>query len=111
MLSKELGWYLALNPKKSLHVNGVCVSSPANTVTDKNVTAGGYDFLISIIRWHEKPNSEKSYIYLMNSYGIIAYKKLSAFNKKPNFYTSIYIKSSWANSFKGASSKSKCNSQ
>lgn len=101
MLSKELGWYLALNPKKSLHVNGVCVSSPANTVTDKNVTAGGYDFLISIIRWHEKPNSEKSYIYLMNSYGIIAYKKLSAFNKKPNFYTSIYIKSSWANSFKG----------
>ncbi|PLC53944.1 DNA mismatch repair protein [Pollutimonas nitritireducens] len=101
LLSRELGWYLALNPKKSLHVNGVRVSGPANTVTDETVSVGGYDFLISIIRWHEKPNSEKSYFYLLNSEGRVEHKRLSTFNQKPNFYTSIYIKSDWANTIKG----------
>lgn len=100
LLSKEFGWFLTLNTNKTISLNGVIISSPANTVTSETVTIDKYKFLISIIRWHEKPNSEKSNIYLLNSNGAVAYKKQSNFNHKPNFCTSICIKSNWADSFK-----------
>ena len=56
-------------------------------------------FVIKIVRWEERPSSEKSYLYLLNQAGRAVYKQLSSFNNKVNFYTSIYVQSSWADNF------------
>ena len=63
------------------------------------MNAGSSAFDVKIIRWDEKPTSEKSYTYLLNSDVITVYKQLSSFNHKANFFTSIYIQSPWADTF------------
>ncbi|WP_260846775.1 hypothetical protein [Burkholderia thailandensis] len=54
---------------------------------------------MQVIRWDERPSSEKSYTYLLDSAGRIVYKQLSALNNKAGFFTSIYISSPWADTF------------
>lgn len=97
--STEFGWYLALNPKRHVRINGVDVTVPAHEIFQELFSAGGSAFDVKIIRWDEKPASEKSYTYLLNSDGITVYKQLSSFNLKANFFTSIYIQSPWADTF------------
>ncbi|ARU90619.1 DNA mismatch repair protein [Pseudomonas sp. M30-35] len=99
LMSIEFGWYLALNKDKSLLLNGKPIEIPAHEITEKKISTEGQDFVIKVIRWTEKPSSEKSYTYLMTSVGSNVHKELSSLNNKPNFYTSIYIISEWANEF------------
>ncbi|EHD4633484.1 DNA mismatch repair protein, partial [Salmonella enterica] len=51
------------------------------------------------IRWANKPATEKSFIYLINSDGKIVHKETSKFNKKRDFYLSVFISSPWADTF------------
>jgi hypothetical protein len=95
----EFGWYLALNKTKALRINNKEVHIPSHEITDATLTVGNYDFTIKIIRWDERPSSEKSYIYLLDKSDKVVYKQLSSFNNKLNFHTSIYVQSTWANNF------------
>lgn len=97
--STEFGWFLAVRPGKSLQVNGQTIEVPANDLTQKQLVVDSDTFDVQVIRWEDKPTSEKSYIYLMNGSGELVYKTLSTLNNKPNFFTSVCITSSWANQF------------
>ncbi|MDH0365113.1 ATP-binding protein [Comamonas aquatica] len=97
--STEFGWFLAVRPSKSILVNGKTVEVPANDLTQKQIVVESDSFDVQVIRWEDKPTSEKSYIYLMNGSGELVYKTLSTLNNKPNFFTSVCITSSWANQF------------
>lgn len=99
LLSIEFGWFLALNPAKRLRLNGAEVAVPSHDLTQRKLSIDGYDFDVSVLRWDLKPGSEKSYVYLSNSSGKTVDKKLSTFNHKGNFHTSIYVSSKWIDTF------------
>lgn len=99
LLSMEFGWYLALNADRKLTLNGKTVSVPSHEVHSETTHINRFNFDVNIIRWDEKPSSEKSYTYLLNTSGKTVYKQLSTFNNKSNFFTSIYVKSPWADLF------------
>lgn len=98
-LAVEFGWFLALNPVKRLRLNGAEVTVPSHELTQRELSIDGYDFDLSVLRWDQKPGSEKSYVYLLNSSGKTVDKKLSTFNHKGDFHTSIYVSSEWVNAF------------
>lgn len=104
LLSVEFGWYLALNKEKELRLNGVKISIPEHEISEAKIDAENNEFTIKIIRWVEKPSSEKSYTYLMTNSGTTIHKELSSLNNKPNFFTSVYVVSEWANDFESDSS-------
>lgn len=95
----EFGWFLALHPLKSLKVNGVPIPVPGHEITHQIFTIDGHKFDVQVIRWDERPSSEKSFTYLLDSAGMIVHKQLSTLNNKSGFFTSIYISSPWADSF------------
>lgn len=97
--STEFGWFLAVRPSKVLRVNDIAIGVPAHEVTQKQFTAENDSFDVQVIRWEDKPTSEKSFIYLLNGRGELVFKTLSTLNNKPNFFTSVCITSSWADHF------------
>jgi Histidine kinase-, DNA gyrase B-, and HSP90-like ATPase len=97
--SVEFGWFLAMHPGKSLSLNGTVIAVPKNENTRKQIAIGGHAFDVQVIRWNERPSSEKSFTYLLNSRGLLVYKQLSTLNNKPGFFTSICVTSEWANTF------------
>ena len=99
LLSVEFGWFLALNPVNRLRLNGAEVTVPSHELTQRKLSIDGYDFDLSVLRWDQKPSSEKSYVYLLNSSGKTVDKKLSTFNHKGDFHTSIYVSSEWVDAF------------
>jgi hypothetical protein len=98
-LSAVFGWFLALQKDRQIFLNGIQIDIPAYEIYESSVSILNKDFQVSIIRWENKPQSEKSYNYLLNSESRIVYKKLSTFNKKAKFYVSAYASSSWADNF------------
>ncbi len=100
LLSTEFGWFLALNPTKKLRLDETEVAIPSHDLTQRTFSIDDHDFDVSILRWDLKPGAEKSYVYLLNSSGKTVGKKLSTFNHKGNFHTSIYVSSKWADAFK-----------
>lgn len=98
-LSVEFGWYLALNPQVKLEVNGRLVTVPSHDIKETLIKEEGHEFRVRAIRWDQSPSSEKSYNYLLTSKGKIRYRELSSFNRKPNFYISVYVISEWADQF------------
>lgn len=99
LLSIEFGWFLALNPAKRLRLNGGEVAVPSHDLTQRKLSIDGFDFDVSVLRWDLKPGSEKSHVYLLNSAGKTIDKRLSTFNHKGNFHTSIYVGSIWVDAF------------
>jgi len=97
--SIEFGWYLALHSGKTIAVNAVPVIVPSHELHEEEISVAPYSFKAQIIRWDEKPSSEKSYTYLLDSSGKTVYKQLSTFNNKFAFFTSIYVTSAWADKF------------
>lgn len=98
-LSVEFGWFLALNEGRKLFLNGELVIVPSHEISEKKIEVGNTVFDVKVIRWNEKPTSENSKIYLLDSGGRVRYKQLSSFNKKANFFVSIYVQSPWADNF------------
>lgn len=99
LLSIEFGWFLALNPTKRLRLNETEVVVPSHDLIKRRFSVDNHDFEISVLRWDLKPGSEKSYVYLLNSSGKTVDKRLSTFNHKGNFHTSIYVGSKWVDAF------------
>ena len=99
LLSCEFGWFLAYHQKTSILFDGVGVDVPKNDVRNESAEFEGYKFDISVFRWHDKPTSEKSYIYFTNQNNKVIYKELSRFNKKLGFYTSAVIRSKFNSEF------------
>lgn len=95
----EFGWFLALHPSKSLELNGVPIPIPPHEITRQSFLIDSDPFDVQVIRWAERPSSEKSYTYLLDSLGKTVHKQLSTLNNKPGFFTSIYINSPWADTF------------
>ena len=98
-ISAEFGWFLALQKDRNIYINGDKLEIPIHAIHDFSVSILGKKFRISIIRWEEKPSSEKSYNYLLNSRSRIVHKKTSTFNNKAKFYISAYASSAWADDF------------
>jgi len=97
--SIEFGWFLALNKERSIKINDTEVPVPPHSISEKSIPVNGTDFSVKVILWHEKPTSEKSHIYLLDSAGKVRYKQLSSFNLKANFFVSIFVQSVWADNF------------
>ncbi|AIY39173.1 DNA mismatch repair protein MutL [Collimonas arenae] len=95
----EFGWFLALNPSKSLKLNAVPIPVPRHEITRQSFVINAHQFDVQVIRWDERPSSEKSYTYLLDSAGRTVHKQLSTLNNKVGFFTSIYISSLWADTF------------
>lgn len=97
--SVEFGWYLVLHSGKAITVNDVPVIVPSHELHEEEISVAPYSFKAQIIRWDDKPSSEKSYTYLLDSSGKTVSKQLSTFNNKFAFFTSIYVTSAWADNF------------
>ena len=98
-LSVEFGWYLAVHPEKQVVLNSAIVQIPKHEEFQEKITADDAIFQVQVIRWEQRPTSEKSYLYLLNSSGVPVYKMLSSLNQKPNFFTSVCVTSAWADTF------------
>lgn len=97
--SVEFGWYLALNSERTITLNGVEVPVPPHDIAAQEIVVGNVKFEAKVIRWHDRPTSEKSNIYLLDTNGKVRHKQLSSFNQKANFFVSIYVQSDWADNF------------
>lgn len=97
--SIELGWYLAVHREKKVLLNGLAIEIPKHEAFQENIQANDSVFHVQVIRWEQRPSSEKSYLYLLNSSGAPVYKVLSSLNQKPNFFTSVCVTSVWADAF------------
>jgi len=97
--STEFGWYLALHPSKKVYIDGIEIAVPKHELHEEEISIPPHSFKAQIIRWEDKPSSEKSYTYLLGSAGKTVYKQLSTFNNKVAFFTSIYVTSAWADNF------------
>lgn len=99
LFSIEFAWYLIINPHKEITLNGKPIALPKHDLHELNVEKDATVFNVKFIRWHDKPTSEKSYNYLLNSNSTTVHKKLSSFNNKRGFWLSTYSQSQWLNSF------------
>lgn len=99
MFAVEFGWYLAVHKEKRLFLNGEAVEVPRHENFVQAISVDNEVFDAQVIRWEQRPTSEKSYLYLLNSSGEPVFKVLSSLNQKPNFFTSVCVKSSWADTF------------
>lgn len=98
-LSKEFGWYLALNDDRCIKLNGVLVEIPSHDIHQKTVRILEQGFTIKVIRWDDKPSSEKSYNYLIANNNKVITKELSKANNKVSFHTSAYAFSEWLDGY------------
>lgn len=89
-LSKEFGWFLALNKEKSLLLDGELITIPSHDLHEVNKVVGGHSVNIRVIRWDEKPSSEKSFNYLIKNNHEVIEKQHSKANNKVSFFTSAY---------------------
>ncbi|WP_444679088.1 ATP-binding protein [Halomonas sp. E19] len=98
-LSKEFGWYLALNTDQCIKLNGKTISIPSHELHERAVKIFDYDFTVKVIRWDDKPSSEKSYNYLIANKNKVVTKGLSKANNKVSFHTSAYAFSEWLDGY------------
>ncbi len=102
VFSQTFGWYLALHAAKRLRIDGEAVPIPAHELSGHLLELEGIPFKIDVIRWIDRPNDEKSYVYLINSAGRTVYRQLSSLNNKKNFHLSVYVATPWADSYEDA---------
>ncbi|MFP1914363.1 ATP-binding protein [Lonsdalea quercina] len=98
-LQNEFCCHLALNEKATLSYNGIVITAPEHDLHSLEKHFDGNIFSIKALRWNEKPSKERSYVYLVNSQGKKVYEVPSKFNKKKDFYLSIFVSSEWADNF------------
>lgn len=99
ILSNEFCCKLALDEDKRLFVNGVEIDIPEHEIKDISFEIEKNQFIVKGIRWDKKPATEKSFIYLTDSTGKIVHKESTGFNKKRDFYLSVFVSSDWADTF------------
>ncbi|MBX2925428.1 MAG: ATP-binding protein [Chitinophagaceae bacterium] len=107
-IAKEFGWFLFLNKdlNYTLNVNEYLAQfdhlisdSEIKNLQIKDSDNGNYQFKVTYIRWAEKIG-DKFYFYFLNSEKREIAKELTSFNNNAiGFYHSIYVESSFFNSF------------
>lgn len=95
----EFGWLLALNKTLKIYINNKELTVPDHEITETEFNIEEHKFNARIIRWINKPTSEKSYNYIINDNNRMVNKELSKFNNKTGFYLSSYIFSDWNNRY------------
>lgn len=98
-LQSEFCCHLALNENRSLSFNGSSIVAPEHDSHFLEKEFDGNIFSIKALLWNEKPSKERSYVYLVNSKGKKVLEVPSRFNKKKDFYLSIFVTTEWADSF------------
>ncbi|RWX45603.1 Histidine kinase-, DNA gyrase B-, and HSP90-like ATPase [Candidatus Electrothrix aarhusensis] len=98
-LSKEFGWFLAINNDRNIYINNSKIETPLCDIYKDDFDFQNEKFKIIVIRWNEKPTSAKSYNYFIENKSRVVYKEYSKFNNKKDFYISSYISSNWFNSY------------
>ncbi|MGU9812472.1 ATP-binding protein [Pseudomonas sp. LF052] len=93
--SKEFGPHLVLMPEKTITINGIKILPQSHTKTSLAIKINSAIFDIDLVQWDEKPGTEKSYLYFISSKLKTIYKQYSSLNKKRDYYTSVFIKSSF----------------
>jgi len=104
-LRKEFGWFLELNKSNSysIAINGnVLDYSPL--IGDRDafvIDVDGQEFNIGYVRWNEFI-SEYSRYYFIDAAGNEKFKKTTTLNNKgDSYYHSVYVQSSFFNTFNG----------
>lgn len=102
-LSSEFAWFLELNKSKgyTIKIGGVELdySNLIGDTDELSLNIGGESFKINFIRWTRKIG-DKYYYYLLNSNLREVCKVLTSFNNRSTtFHHSVYITSSYFNSF------------
>lgn len=92
-LSKEFGAHLVLMPHKKLLINGTPILPQQHVLHTAEFKIGDSNFHVDLIEWNEKPGSEKSYVNFVSSNLKIIHKQYSSLNKKPGYYTTIFVRS------------------
>lgn len=102
-LSQQFAWFLCLNEARGyvLKINGLALDYDdliaCKEETPLEVADNHFD--VTYIRWTRKI-SDKFYFYMMNSNCHENYKELTSFNNNNiNFFHSVYVKSSYFDSF------------
>src|SRR5690606_20265929 len=98
-IGREFGWYLTLNKDRSIRLNGKAIAIPGHEHHERSIAIDSNDFDLHVIRWHEKPTSEKSYNYLIDKSNKVLIRELSKVNNKVTFYTSAYASSPWLENY------------
>lgn len=99
ILSNEFCCKLALDINKKILLNGYAIDIPENEIKETSFNIESFDFSIRAIRWIKSPATEKSFVYLTGSDGRIVHKETTTFNRKKEFYLSIFVASTWADTF------------
>jgi hypothetical protein len=98
-ISNEFCHKLALDADKKILINSSEIEIPENEIRETNFEVDSNKFVIKAIRWEKSPSTEKSFVYLTGTDGKVVHKETSKFNKKKGFYLSVFVASSWADSF------------
>jgi len=99
ILSNEFCCKLALDDESKIIVNGAEIDIPEHEIKEALFDIENNNFMVKGIRWDKKPATEKSFIYLTDSSGKIVHKESTTFNKKRDFYLSVFVSSIWADTF------------
>ncbi|MDH1170066.1 ATP-binding protein [Pantoea agglomerans] len=99
IISNEFCHKLALDADKKILINSSEIEIPENEIKETNFEVDSNKFVIKAIRWEKSPSTEKSFVYLTGTDGKIVHKETSKFNKKRGFYLSVFVASSWADTF------------
>lgn len=94
-LSLEFGWYLAINPNKTIALNGEKILPPDHSSATTSLNIDGQLFEVKLIHWADKPTSGKSYIYYASSKDKVVDYALSSLNQKPGYHTTLAACSAW----------------
>ncbi|MGK0290606.1 MAG: hypothetical protein ACI86H_002065 [bacterium] len=97
-IQNEFSWLLLAYENFNISINGEPLKIAGHLKSLDEKVFNNETFNIKSTLWDEKPTTEKSRIYFLNSSNIIVYKVPSGFNNK-NFYCSSYVRSDWFDNF------------
>ncbi|POC29612.1 ATP-binding protein, partial [Vibrio vulnificus] len=80
-------------------LNNTEVSVPINESRSESIDIDEIPFTVNFFRWKTKPGTENSKNYFVNSDGRVTYSENNSFNRKSQFYLSVYIQSPWVDRF------------
>ncbi len=109
-VKREFGWFLVLDPTKSITVGSAiidadCVLADKSIATDSSSFTvmhepTGNEFEVVFVQWGHLPHPEYSSFYYLNSSSIELFKETTKLNNKGDkFYHSVYIRSGLFNDF------------
>lgn len=97
-IQNDISWLLVAEPTLNLVINDKKVQPAEYSSNLYTAEYESFNFEIKTTLWAKKPETEKSYIYFINSLGTVVHKELSEMNRK-GFHCSAYVISDWFDFF------------